>query len=119
MNNIVKYPLWVRVYARKEQKNILSQLAGAVAGVLGVIGLEYLLNDRDMSSILIQDQIIKYSTILFVFVYHIFMVQAATKWVNSNTTGVSKDRYLSKWYSYSIALFILIAVVLLKNLLMS
>ena len=118
MNNIVKYPLWVRVYARKEQKKVLTQLAGAVTGVVVVMGLEYLLNDTDMSSILSQDQIIKYSTILFVFVYHIFMVQAATKWVNNNTAGMAKDQYLSKWYSYSLALVILIAMVFLKNLLM-
>ena len=114
MNKLEKFPLWVRVYARKKRKSILEQLFGVLVGLIAILVLDYLLNGQEVSVIYNEDNIFKYFTVLFVLVFHVLMVNSANNWVSKNSSLKDQYQFLPKWISYLIGFVIIILFVLIK-----
>ena len=112
MSKFEKWPFWVRIYARKERKNLLTQILGAVFGVLVVIIIDYLLYGEDLPVFLEEINLFRYFTILFVLVFHVLMIHSANNWIAKNSSPEHEDQFLSKWFSFLIGILIIVLFVL-------
>ena len=115
MGKLNKWPAWVRIYARKERKKLISQISGAFLGVLILVIIEYFLEGVGISEFLDKDNIYRYVTILMVFVFHVMMIHSANNWVERNSSFEHEDQYLTKWYSYLVGLFFMILLVVINH----
>jgi uncharacterized membrane protein YidH (DUF202 family) len=114
MDNKEKFPLWVRIYARKKKKNLVEQLLAVLFGIIALIVLDYFLNSQEIAAVFNADNIIKYAIIFFVLVFHVLMVHAANNWVATNSSLKFQYQFLPKLISYVVAFLILVSFTLIK-----
>lgn len=116
MDKTDKWPIWVRIYAKKEKKKLVSQMAEVLLGFLLLVLIEYLLAGRNLSSILKAEQIFRYFTILVTLTVHMILINSSHNWVIRNSSFNYENRSLNKWYSYLIFVFIIVLFGLIGNI---